>query len=74
MALTSFTSSALGSPHVYRAGFADQIALVVLARAGAGGKLACTVSQGTSYFEIMHTADQVCIVMKDFNAAEVAAQ
>ena len=70
--MNSFISSALGSPHQYRAWFSDQAWLVMAAKGpgnSTGAKLACRpVGDKDPFSDIWHTKEQVLTVLKDFDA------
>lgn len=70
--MKSFTSSALGAPHDYRAWFVDTVCLLATEKAGNGGQLACRdAGSDDPYSNIWHDPDQVKQVLLDYDNASV---
>jgi hypothetical protein len=70
--MESFFSSALGSPHEYRAWFSDKVGLVIMAKSGHPGDLFCR-KQGDSgtYQNVYHSANQIKQVLLDYDTIEL---
>jgi hypothetical protein len=69
----SFQSSALGRPMEYRDYWSDQVGLVLSAKSGNGGKIACREVTGP-YSDIYHTHEQASQVLLDFDTHELKSR